>query len=576
MSAAAVPESTAEQVSAPVKLVIWDLDETLWAGTLSEGPVRLDPSRVDLVRTLNGRGSSMRSARRTTRGRPGAASRQPGLWDEFVFARIDWSPKGPRVARIVEDAQLRPENVLFIDDLPLQPCRGPPFRPRHPDRGARDPRPAAVLPELAGKDDSDRSRLRQYRHAGEEAGRPRVGTTDARGVPALVRHPDRYLLRRRGGADRLFELLSRTHQLNFTKRRLGLEHFEVMLADPDREAGYVPGPRSLRRLRHLRLLLARSRRQGLRTSCSPAGCSAWASSSGCTPTSAGPAPVAGEVSSSLEGERRLDHAGLDGCDDVPGGMGPSPAASAAAQRDRFLMVGGCDLNTTAQFLGGRIATEFAHTGPTARSSTSGHTELLRQSASALTDEQWVVDGSRSPTRRRSVHRFSTPATTCSSTACSPTTPRGSTATGEGSRRALVPVASRCHRSGPSGRRSSRQYGRDGIDREFLMWFAGNSNRSVASHPIDSKRTCAGWRTRSPTGARIVFINGAEIPFDDPREPDRHLRHRHERRAGRVVATLPNASVCDVADSSVTEVTLTDTSATTAADATCGWPRRSGP
>ena len=28
----------------PVKLVVWDLDETLWSGTLSEGPVALDPS----------------------------------------------------------------------------------------------------------------------------------------------------------------------------------------------------------------------------------------------------------------------------------------------------------------------------------------------------------------------------------------------------------------------------------------------------------------------------------------------------------------------------------------------------
>ncbi len=46
----------AGELSAPVKLVVWDLDDTFWKGTLSEGPVELDPVLVELVRTLNRRG----------------------------------------------------------------------------------------------------------------------------------------------------------------------------------------------------------------------------------------------------------------------------------------------------------------------------------------------------------------------------------------------------------------------------------------------------------------------------------------------------------------------------------------
>ena len=39
-----------------VKLVIWDLDETLWTGTLSEGPVEISPRRSYIDRELNKRG----------------------------------------------------------------------------------------------------------------------------------------------------------------------------------------------------------------------------------------------------------------------------------------------------------------------------------------------------------------------------------------------------------------------------------------------------------------------------------------------------------------------------------------
>ena len=37
------PGPTGHPLSAPVKLVVWDLDDTFWHGTLSEGPVTIDP-----------------------------------------------------------------------------------------------------------------------------------------------------------------------------------------------------------------------------------------------------------------------------------------------------------------------------------------------------------------------------------------------------------------------------------------------------------------------------------------------------------------------------------------------------
>jgi hypothetical protein len=50
----------------------------------------------------------------------------------------------------------------------------------------------------------------------------------------------------------------------------------------------------------------------------------------------------------------------------------------------------------------------------------------------------------------------------------------------------------------------------------------------------------------PDGARLILLNGAEVPIERPTEPDRHLHHRTMNAAlDQVVAELPNASVCDV-------------------------------
>ena len=44
------------QLKGALKLVIWDLDEVIWRGVLSEEEVELDQERAQVVRTLNRRG----------------------------------------------------------------------------------------------------------------------------------------------------------------------------------------------------------------------------------------------------------------------------------------------------------------------------------------------------------------------------------------------------------------------------------------------------------------------------------------------------------------------------------------
>lgn len=101
------------------KLIIWDLDDTLWEGTLADGdePV-LHAHRADFVRALNRHGIVSAICSKNDFATARAKLEAMGLWDEFVFPRIAFVPKGAVVKRMIEDMQLRPANTLFIDDNP--------------------------------------------------------------------------------------------------------------------------------------------------------------------------------------------------------------------------------------------------------------------------------------------------------------------------------------------------------------------------------------------------------------------------------------------------------------------------
>ncbi len=100
-----------------IKLVIWDLDDTFWVGTISEGPIRQVKRHHEIVVALAQRGiiSSICSINEPSVAF--AELRTSSIVDYFVLPSIDWSPKGPRIRQLIADLGLRPINVLFIDDL---------------------------------------------------------------------------------------------------------------------------------------------------------------------------------------------------------------------------------------------------------------------------------------------------------------------------------------------------------------------------------------------------------------------------------------------------------------------------
>ena len=104
-------------IKRPIKLVIWDLDDTIWAGTLAENDiVKLYPHVKQAIEKLNDRGIINAICSKNDYNIAKAKLQSFGLWDQFVFPSIDFTSKGLRVANLIADMQLCTANVLFVDD----------------------------------------------------------------------------------------------------------------------------------------------------------------------------------------------------------------------------------------------------------------------------------------------------------------------------------------------------------------------------------------------------------------------------------------------------------------------------
>ena len=541
-------------ITNPVKLVVWDLDDTLWAGTLSEGPVTLDPARIDLVRALNRRGIVNSICSKNDAAGARLRLEQAGVWSEFVFPRIDWSPKGPRVARIIEDAQLRPDNVLFVDDLAINRAEVAHFVPGIQTAGPEVIGGLLDRPELAGKDDRDLTRLAQYRVLEQKLADRSAVAADNEEFLRLCDIRIGVFHDTGAQSERLFELVERTNQLNFTKRRPARDTFVAMLADPGFDTGYV---RVRDRYGDYGIcgFYAVSRDTGsvvdLLFSCRVLGMGVeqWVYDRLGRP----PVTVVGEVASTLEGSAPwlTDESGSawEPAATGPGRTGPSGAVADRTPRTRrILMVGGCDLTTTAEFLGGTITTEFSHVGPTGAFVHVGHTELLRQSALGLSPgQQALVD--RIPFLDDRV--FSSPAVVDPDydvLVYSVLTDYTQGLYRHRSEGLLVPWHQYDRDVTDPGFRPllASRFAREGMDAGFFDWFADEFEFVGGISPgrfADNLRWLAGM---VPPDAEIVFLNGAEVVMDNPREPERHRRHRTMNEVvDRVVRDLPRASVCDV-------------------------------
>ena len=221
-----------------IRLVIWDLDDTFWDGTISEGEVCVSQKNIEILQTLVNRGIMNSICSKNDFSQVEEFLQNLGLWDLFVFPKISWAAKGPNIREIIEQSRLRPETVLFIDDNPLNLQEAKHFVPKLQTAFPEILSDILDNPLFIGKDDTRHTRLKQFKllEAKEQDRQNYASNTEflfSSGIHAEIHTncmPE---------ADRLYELLERTNQLNFTKKRISKEKFTALLQNPDYQCGYV-------------------------------------------------------------------------------------------------------------------------------------------------------------------------------------------------------------------------------------------------------------------------------------------------------------------------------------------------
>ena len=224
-----------------VKCLVWDLDDTLWNGTLAEdGPEGCvpKPESVALLRELDRRGIVNSIVSRNDADVALGALCRFGLEELFVFPQFGWGPKSGGVKALARDMNISEDSIAFVDDREEQRAE---VAANAPGVRVFD---ACEIPSLASRREfspplSAESASRRIRYREEMRRRKDVhdafgGDEEAFSAASGLAYE---LLPVAGETvERCLELVNRTNQLNISGRRYLPDSFAKLLSECDAKA----------------------------------------------------------------------------------------------------------------------------------------------------------------------------------------------------------------------------------------------------------------------------------------------------------------------------------------------------
>lgn len=220
-----------------IKLIIWDLDCTLWNGTVSEEEIAPIAENISLIKNTTDMGIVNSICSKNDFSTAEKKLMKLGLWDYFVFPSINWDSKGKRVQNIISSMSLRPANVLFVDDNPQNLKEAEFYCPQIMTALPEELSALYSLAESSEKKDTTHKRLNQYKLLEKKAEYKKDFSSNddflmSCGIQVEIKHDCTENI------DRIYDLVQRSNQLNYTKVRSSKEELLSLFAS-NAQCGYI-------------------------------------------------------------------------------------------------------------------------------------------------------------------------------------------------------------------------------------------------------------------------------------------------------------------------------------------------
>ena len=232
-------KSGSESKQKYIKVVAWDLDNTIWDGVLVEDgadKLKLKPGIIDIIEQLDKRGILNTVVSKNNESDALAQLKTVGLDKYILHPQIGWGQKGQYLKTLVNQFNVGEDTFAFIDDSPFERDEALNLNPtiRAYDAVLYDT--LLELPEFNPPVSTDSHHRREFYRFEQDRGK------------ALSSFAGEYLsflkecqiklsiyAPQHSNIDRIHELVQRTNQLNFSGNRYTRGEIEKILADPGYE-----------------------------------------------------------------------------------------------------------------------------------------------------------------------------------------------------------------------------------------------------------------------------------------------------------------------------------------------------
>lgn len=220
------------------KCLVWDLDNTLWNGTLLEDPdVSLKTRVAEIIKQLDQRGILHSIASRNEHDLAFSKLQEFGLADYFLYPQINWHNKSTNIQTIAEKLNLGLDSFAFIDDQAFEREEVSYHHPQVLCLKASDTTTLldnpAFQPRFITEDSSKRRLMYQQGQTRNEVEASFSGSQQ----DFLATLKMQLTISKATEADlaRAEELTIRTHQLNTTGMTYNYQQLQQFIASPTHE-----------------------------------------------------------------------------------------------------------------------------------------------------------------------------------------------------------------------------------------------------------------------------------------------------------------------------------------------------